>query len=58
MQSNINAETVRNIDIPFQSNHLKLVETLNSIEKRLNNEKDMLSLLLDLKAYLLSKLFI
>ena len=57
-QSNINAETVRNIDIPFQSNHLKLVETLNSIEKRLNNEKDMLSLLLDLKAYLLSKLFI
>ena len=57
-QSNINAETVRNIDIPFQSNHLKLVETLNSIEKQLNNEKDMLSLLLDLKAYLLSKLFI
>ena len=57
-QSNINAETVRNIDIPFQSNHLKLVETLNSIEKRLHNEKDMLSLLLDLKAYLLSKLFI
>lgn len=57
-QSNINAEIVRNIDIPFQSNHLKLVETLNSIEKRLNNEKDMLTLLLDLKAYLLSKLFI
>lgn len=57
-QSNINAETVRNIEIPFQSNHSKLVETLNSIEKRLNNEKDMLSLLVDLKAYLLSKLFI
>lgn len=57
-QSNINAETVRNIEIPFQSNHSKLVETINSIEKRLNNEKDMLSLLVDLKAYLLSKLFI
>lgn len=57
-QSNINAETVRNIEIPFQSNCSKLVETLNSIEKRLNNEKDMLSLLVDLKAYLLSKLFI
>ena len=57
-QSNINAETIRNIEIPFQSNHSKLVETINSIEKRLNNEKDMLSLLVDLKAYLLSKLFI
>lgn len=57
-QSNINAETVRNIEIPFQSNCSKLVETLNSIKKRLNNEKDMLSLLVDLKAYLLSKLFI
>lgn len=57
-QGNINAETVRNIEIPFQSNHSKLVETINSIEKRLNNEKDMLSLLVDLKAYLLSKLFI
>jgi len=47
-QSNINAETVRNIEIPFQSNCSKLVETLNSIEKRLNNEKDMLSLLVGL----------
>ena len=57
-QSNINADTVRDIEIPFYSNILVFVKTLQAIENRLNNEKDMLSRLMDLKTYLLSSLFI
>ena len=57
-QSNINADTVRDIEIPFYSNILVFVKTLRAIENRLNNEKDMLSRLMDLKTYLLSSLFI
>lgn len=57
-QSNINADTVREIEIPFYSNILVFVKTLRAIENRLNNEKDMLSRLMDLKTYLLSSLFI
>ena len=57
-QSNINADTVRDIEIPFYSNILLFVKTLRAIENRLNNEKDMLSRLIDLKTYLLSSLFI
>ena len=57
-QSNINADTVRDIEIPFYSNILVFVKTLQAIENRLNNEKDMLSRLMNLKTYLLSSLFI
>ena len=57
-QSNINADTVRDIEIPFYSNILVFVKTLQAIENRLDNEKDMLSRLMDLKTYLLSRLFI
>lgn len=57
-QSNINADTVRDIEIPFYSNIFVFVKTLQAIENRLNNEKDMLSRLMDLKTYLLSSLFI
>ena len=57
-QSNINADTVRYIEIPFYSNILVFVKTLQTIENRLNNEKDMFSRLMDLKTYLLSSLFI
>ena len=57
-QSNINADTVRDIEIPFYSNILAFVKMLRAIENRLNNEKDMLSRLMDLKTYLLSSLFI
>ena len=47
-QSNINADTVRDIEIPFYSNIFVFVKTL----------QDMLSRLMDLKTYLLSSLFI
>lgn len=57
-QSNINADTVRHIEIAFYSNISILVKTLQAIEHRLNNEKDILSRLMDLKTYLLSNLFI
>ena len=57
-QSNINADTVRDIEIPFYANIFVFVKTLQAIEIRLNNEKDMLSRLMDLKTYLLSSLFI
>lgn len=57
-QSNINANTVRHIEIVFYSNISILVKTLQAIEHRLNNEKDILSRLMDLKTYLLSNLFI
>ena len=57
-QSNINADTVRSIKIPFYNNKSTYVKGMLAIEKRLNNEKDMLSRLIDLKAYLLSNLFI
>ena len=57
-QSNINADTVKAIKIPFYANQSAYVKSILAIEKRLNNEKDMLSRLTDLKAYLLSKLFI
>ena len=57
-QSNINADTVRAIKIPFYANQSAYVKSMLAIEKRLKNEKDMLSRLTDLKAYLLSNLFI
>ena len=57
-QSNINADTVKTIKIPFYANQSAYVKSMLAIEKRLHNEKDMLSRLIDLKAYLLSKLFI
>ena len=57
-QSNINADIVRSIKIPFYDKKSTYVKGMLAIEKRLNNEKDMLSRLIDLKAYLLSKLFI
>ena len=57
-QSNINADTVRSIKIPFYANQSAYVKSMLAIEKRLKNEKDMLSRLTDLKAYLLSNLFI
>ena len=57
-QSNINADTVRAITIPFYADKSTYVKSMLVIEKRLNNEKDMLFRLTDLKAYLLSNLFI
>ena len=57
-QSNINAETVRAIKIPFYANKSTYVRSMLAVEKHLNNEKDMLYRLTDLKAYLLSNLFI
>lgn len=57
-QSNINADTVRAITIPFYADKSTYVKSMLVIEKRLNNEKDMLFCLTDLKAYLLSNLFI
>ena len=57
-QSNINADTVRAIQVPIYSTMDAYVKTMLSIEKELQNEKDMLSCLLNLKAYLMSKMFI
>lgn len=57
-QSNINAETVKTIRIPFFFNQYAYVESMLAVENRLNNEKNMLFRLLDLKVYLLSNLFI
>ena len=57
-QSNINADTVRAIQVPIYSTMDIYVKTMLSIEKKLQNEKDMLSCLLNLKAYLMSKMFI
>lgn len=57
-QSNINADTVRSIKVPIYSTMDSYVKTMLSIEKELQNEKDMLSCLLNLKAYLMSKMFI
>ena len=57
-QSNINADTVKAIKIPFYANQSEYVKSMLAVEKQLNNEKDMLSFLIDLKTYLLSKLFI
>ena len=57
-QSNINADTVRAITIPFYADKSTYVKSMLVIEKRLNNEKDILFRLTDLKAYLLSNLFI
>lgn len=57
-QSNINADTVRAIQVPIYSTMDTYVKTMLSIEKELQNEKDMLSCLLNLKAYLMSKMFI
>ena len=57
-QSNINADTVRAIQVPLYSTMDAYVKTMLSIENELQNEKDMLSCLLNLKAYLMSKMFI
>ena len=57
-QSNINADTVRSIRIPFYVDKTKYVESMLAIEKSLTKEKDMLSCLRKLKAYLLSNIFI
>ena len=57
-QSNINADAVLAIVIPIYDTKLTYVKSMLAFEKRLNNEKDTLFRLTDLKAYLLSKLFI
>ena len=57
-QSNINADTVRAIKIPFYNNRAGFVKEMLSIEKCLNNEKKKLFCLIQFKKYLLSNLFI
>jgi type I restriction enzyme S subunit len=57
-QSNINADTVKAIKIPFYANQSAYVKSMLAIEKRLNNEKEMLSALQREKAFLLKSMFI
>ena len=59
-QSNINAEMVKNINIPFfdQTKNLLITQFFNNFDLKIKKEKDILELYKKQKAYLLKNMFI
>ena len=57
-QSNINADTVKSIKVPFYENQSTYVKTMLAVERKLNDEKEKLVVYISLKKTLLRDLFI
>ena len=57
-QSNINADTVKSIKVPFYENQSTYVKTMLAVERKLNDEKEKLTVYISLKKNLLRDLFI
>ena len=57
-QSNINADTIKGIKIPFYKNKTIFIKTMLRIEECIENEKRMLAALLKQKTFLLKNMFI
>ena len=57
-QSNINADTVKSIKVPFYENQSTYVKTMLAVERKLNDEKEKLTVYISLKKALLRDLFI